>query len=343
MNDYDVLIYTSYLHIIGGIETFIVNFIDLLKNDYKIGVLCPKLPEDMRQILSRRADVLQNNTEIRCKTLVMVRMMDNMPHNVTYEKSVRMCHATKSNPTWAIKQDCDMVVHVSEASRTSFNSDGDIIHNPLIKNPEKALLLVSATRVPALDKGKNAERMLKLAEMFANAKINFIWLNFSDAPLKNAPKGFINVGTYHDLQPYIEKADYLVQLSDQEGFGYSVLEALIHKTAVLCTPFSTTKELGVLDGLNGYILPFDMNFDVKKLLNVPKFEYEWDNARIKAQWDKIFSEKTKYNPNKLVNVRVIKEYRDLELNRVLKNGTRLQMRERRAKYVKDLGFIEIMR
>lgn len=343
MNDYDVLIYTSYLHIIGGIETFIINFIDLLKADYKIGVLCPKLPDDMRQILSRRADVLQSNTEIRCKTLVMVRMMDTMPHNVTYEKSVRMCHACKSNPTWAIKQDCDKIVHVSEASKTSFQSDGDIIYNPLIKNPEKALLLVSATRVPALDKGKNAERMLKLAEMFANAKINFIWLNFSDAPLKNAPKGFINVGTFHDLQPYIEKADYLVQLSDQEGFGYSVLEALIHKTAVLCTPFSTTKELGVLDGVNGYILPFDMNFNVEKLLNVPKFEYVWDNARIKAQWDKIFSEKPKYNPNKLVNVRVVKEYRDIELNRVLKRETRLQMRERRAKYVKDLGFIEIMR
>ena len=340
---YDVVLYTSYLHIIGGIETFIINFIDILKDDYRIGVLCPKLPEDMRQILSGRADVLQSNTEIRCKTLVMVRMMDNMPHNVTYEKSVRMCHATKSNPTWAIKQDCDRVVHVSEASKTSFNSDGDIIYNPLIKNPEKALLLVSATRVPALDKGKNAERMLKLAEMFANAKINFIWLNFSDAPLKNAPKGFINVGTFHDLQPYIEKADYLVQLSDQEGFGYSVLEALIHKTAVICTPFSTTKELGVLDSVNGYIVPFDMNFNVEKLLNVPKFEYVWDNARIKAQWDKIFSEKPKYNPNKLVNVRVIKEYRDLELGRVLKNGTRLQMRERRAKYVKDLGFIEIMR
>ena len=340
---YDVVLYTSYLHIIGGIETFIINFIDLLKDDYRIGVLCPKLPDEMRQILSRRADVLQSNTEIRCKTLVMVRMMDNMPRNVTYEKSIRMCHATKSNPTWAIKQDCDRVVHVSEASKTSFQSDGDIIYNPLIKNPDKALLLVSATRVPALDKGKNAERMLKLAEMFANAKINFIWLNFSDAPLKNAPKGFINVGTFHDLQPYIEKADYLVQLSDQEGFGYSVLEALIHNTAVLCTPFSTTKELGVLDGVNGYIVPFDMNFNVEKLLNVPKFEYEWDNARIKAQWDKIFSEKPKYNPNKLVNVRVIKEYRDLELNRVLKNGTRLQMRERRAKYVKDLGFIEIMR
>lgn len=343
MNDYDVLIYTSYLHVIGGIETFIINFIDLLKNDYKIGVLCPKLPEDMRQILSRRADVLQNNTEIRCKTLVMVRMMDNMPHNVTYEKSVRMCHATKSNPTWAIKQDCDKVVHVSEASKTSFHSDGDIIYNPLLKNPEKALLLVSATRVPALDKGKNAERMLKLAEMFANAKINFIWLNFSDAPLKNAPKGFINVGTFHDMQPYIEKADYLVQLSDQEGFGYSVLEALIHKTAVICTPFSTTKELGVLDGVNGYIVPFDMNFNVEKLLNIPKFEYVWDNARIKTQWDKIFSEKPKYNPNKLVNVRVIKEYRDIELDKVLKSGTRLQMRKRRAKYLKDLGFIEIMR
>lgn len=342
MNDCDVLLYTSYLHIIGGIETFVINFIDLMKDDYKIGVYCPSLPAEMEEILSKRAKVYKYGA-VKCETLIMIRMMDAIPRTVTYDKSIRMCHACKSSPSWFIRQDCDRVVHVSKASKTSFQSDGDTIYNPLLNSQNKALLFVSATRIPATDKGQNAERMLKLARMLNDAKINFVWLNFSDAPLRNAPKGFINVGTYHDIQPYIEKADYLVQLSDQEGFGYSVLEALTNFTAVIVTPFSTTTELGVKDGENGYIVPSNMDFDVTKLLDVPQFNFKWDNAGIKAKWVKLLKEKPKHNPNKLVNVKVVTSYQDLELNRQLKAGTMIQMTQRRAKYVESFGYIQIVR
>lgn len=332
MNHHQIVLYTSYLHIIGGIETFVINFLDLMRDSYEIAVVCPKLPTEMIERVSARAKLYQRAEYISCDVLIMIRMMDRMPQNITYQKSIRMCHACKTRDSWHIIQDCDAIVHVSEASKSSFKSEGEVIYNPLIKASKKALMLVSATRIPAADKGKNAERMLKLAKMLNDAKIPFIWFNFSDAPLQNAPKGFVNVGTVQDLQPYIAKADYLVQLSDHEGFGLSVLEALLNQTACICTPFETTKELGLIDGVNGYIVPYNMNFDVNKLLTVPEFEYSWDNKAIKKKWDKLLKGKKKQKkiPRGMIMVEVTRPYNDLQLNKHLRTGYQFTVTKDRA-------------
>ena len=345
-NKVQVLLYTSYLHIIGGIETFVFNYVELMSPYYDIGVYCPSLPPETYGRLSQKVPVFTKPDQIQCHTLIMIRIMDDIPKNVVYKHSIRMCHATKSNPAWYIKQDCDKIVHVSEASKKSFNSDGEVIYNPLIKTEKQTLLLVSATRIPAKDKGKNADRMLELAKMLKAQNIPFLWFNFSDAPLNNAPKGFVNVGTFQELQPFIARADYLVQLSDQEGFGYSVAEALANNTAVICTPFTTTKELGVEDGVNGYIVPFNMQFDVKKLLNVPQFEYEYNNKPIIAKWKKIIGTlkpKHTYKPPERVLVKVISEYKDMQLKKMLYPGDVLRMDVDRVAEIQKVGnLLEIM-
>lgn len=342
MDDVQVLLYTSYLHIIGGIETFIYNFIELMSEHYSIGVYCPRMPKEVTDRISQKAKVYQSCAPISCNTLIMVRMMDEMPSNIKYTKSIRMCHATKSNPSWFIRQDCDKIVHVSEVSKQTFESSGDVIHNPLLKTDQKALIFVSATRIPAMDKGKNAERIIQLAKMLNDAKIPFLWFNFSDQSIPNAPKGLLNVGTYQNVQPYIAKADYLVQLSDQEGFGLSVLEALINHTAVICTPFGTTKELGVKHGVNGYIVPFDMRFDVHMLLDVPQFTYTYDNDAIVKKWCKLIDRKTLRKKPKAAErlVRVRQQYYDIALKRTLPRGEVLVMPIDRVEIVKAYGYIE---
>lgn len=339
-----ILLYTSYLHIIGGIETFVLGFIDILHEDYEIGVLCPRLPDPIAMKIKDKALLFNGKGLIKCDTLVMIRIMDPMPLNVKYEKSIRMCHAIKSNPAWYIKQDCDRIIHVSKASKKSFGSNGKVIYNPVIKREKKALFIVSATRIPALDKGKNAERMLNLAKKMNKHNIPFLWLNFSDAPLQNAPKGFINAGSYQDIQPYIARADYLVQLSDYEGFGYSVAEALANNTAVICTPFETTKELGVVDGENGYIIPFDLDFDVKKLLQVPEFDYTYDNERIRKNWLKVLRARTpRQDMSDFVVVKVRVQYNDIALDRSLPVGEIINMPRERAEYLEGRKLVIIMR
>ena len=337
-NHVQVLIYTSYLHIIGGIETFIKSYLELMGSYYEFGVYCPRLSPEMRVELSAYCPIWTKDEPISCDTLIMIRMGDPIPENVTYKHSVRMCHACRLNKDWRILQDCDEIVHVSEASRDSFESSGHVILNPLIKTKKKSLLLMSATRIPAPDKGKNAERMLRLAKMLESADIPYIWLNFSDQPLSKAPKGFFNVGARTDLQPFIAKADYLVQLSDMEGFGYSVAEALANKTAVIVTPFETTKELHVVDGINGYVVPFNMAFDVNRLIDVPVFEYAYHNDKIVKQWQKILG-KTKqrgtYRPEKIVKCCVTRRYDDLFYEKTMRQGDTFKIHESRAKFLQD--------
>lgn len=335
-----IIIYTSYLYTIGGIETWVYNFVDLMHEKYDLVLMTRNIPPKMKAKLSKLIPVV-NEMPMECDTLLMVRIMDEAPRGVTYKKLIRTCHACKTRPEWHIIQDYDYLVNVSKASKKSFDAkDGIVIHNMLQRSEKKTLLIVSATRIPAPDKGKNAERILKLANMLNEAGINFLWLNFSDNQLVNPPKNFINVGTNEDIQSYIAKADYLVQLSDTEGFCYSVIEALINHTAVICTPFETTKELGVLDGVNGYIVPFDMDFDVKKLLNVPVFEYEWDNKPLIEKWDKVLTKKPKKKKVSVgeVELKIVRDYYDMELKRDVRAGEKICVPKLRADRIISLGF-----
>ena len=346
-NHCQVLFYTSYLHIIGGIETFMKSILELLGGHYDLGIYCPRLSPEMRVELSARCPVWISDEPINCDTLIMVRMSDDIPKNVTYKHSIRMCHACKVSPDWRILNDCDRIVHVSRASKKTFGTKkADVILNPVLKTKERAITLVSATRIPAPDKGLNTDRMLRFARMLEKSGIPFIWLNFSDHELSKAPKGFVNMGPVQDLQPYIAKADYLVQLSDQEGFGYSVAEALVNHTAVIVTPFETTKELGVVDGVNGYIVPYDMRFDVHKLLDVPEFDYSYDNDWILHQWVGILGEtkaKGQYHPENIVKCRVIHKYDDLFYQKTMREGDTFRIHESRARFLRDdLKVIEII-
>jgi len=58
-----------------------------------------------------------------------------------------------------------------------------------------------------------------------------------------------------------------VQLSDTEGFAYSVYEALQCKTPCIITPFASGNEQ-IQHGVNGYIIPFDLQgIDFKQIAN----------------------------------------------------------------------------
>ena len=333
-----VILFIMQLYVIGGIETFVYHYLSMLAEKYDVVLLTSNIPINQRIRYSKIAQVIDYNpkTMYFCDTLIMLRILDTIPQNIKYKQSIQMCHACRTNPKWHIPQDNDYIVNVSQASKDSFlpeSRNGVVIHNPIKKNEKKALLLVSATRIPAPDKGKNEMRMRKLAEMLNDTDIPFLWFNYSEGIIPNPPQGLVNVGLYMDIQPYIARADYLVQLSDSEAWSYSILEALIQNTAVLVCPFPSAIEMGVKDGENGYILPFDMNFDVNMLLDVPQFTYKYDNEPIIAEWQKILG-KAKPKKRKKVNsdssrVIVLSQYFDLELNRMLEAGTIVEMTNQR--------------
>lgn len=340
---YQIILYIGYLCVIGGIETFIYHFTELYEN---VALVVNSIHVEQRKRLSEHCTVIDYNPKsiYFCDTLILLRILDKMPENIRSNQTVRMCHGCRTNPNWHIPQDSDFIVNVSEASKESFDREAKnalVIHNPITKTDRKSLILVSATRIPAPDKGNNEKRMKILAERLNEAEIPFIWFNFSDGRINDAPRGLINVGAVMDIQPYLVNADYLVQLSDSEAWSYSILEALTNETAVLVCPFPSAFEMGIEDGINGYIVPFDMGFDVRKLLEIPKFKYKYDNKAIKREWDKIINHKTKPKKNKGVKVRILMTYNDTELKRQILAGEVITVSAERAKKIVSAGIGEI--
>ena len=331
-----VAIYIQNTNSIGGIETFILHFAKIMGKYYDIVLMINNVTPELRARYSRLMKVVPATHELACDTLIMMRIIDDIPKNVHFRKSIRMCHACRTADWLHLKDDSDVAVCVSQASKTSFEQEGEraiVIHNPIVKTDKKALLLVSATRIPAIDKGYNEKRMRILADKLIEADIPFLWFNFSDGNLNNAPKGFVNVGTFQGCQEFIARADYLVQLSDCEAYSYSILEALVNNTPVIVTPFESATEQGVVDGENGYIVPFDMDFDVKKLLNIPEFEFEYDNEPIVKQWRELLGNKKPkhdYDPEQSVRVRATRDYFDVVLRRNIARDTILEVDDARA-------------
>ena len=92
-------------------------------------------------------------------------------------------------------------------------------------------------------------------------------------------------------------------------------------------------ELGVHDGDNGYVVPFDMNFDVNKLRNIPKFRYHYDNQTIIDEWNKLLHKeghtrkgsvkpttKTQVSEDQMVKVKVLEKFYDKYTGKLIPKG-----------------------
>lgn len=104
--------------------------------------------------------------------------------------------------------------------------------------------------------------MLKMCEMLRANNIKFVWDIFTNDDKAIHPEEMHFMKARYDIFDYIADADYLVQLSDAEGFPYAVQESLQYNTPVICTDIGGCTEI-IKDGENGYVVPLNMDFDIK--------------------------------------------------------------------------------
>ena len=189
----------------------------------------------------------------------------------------------------------------------------ELAYNPIaIDEPVKVLNLISATRLTA-EKGKN--RIKKLAKLLDEAGIPYIWTIFTDDINAIKNPNIIYMKPRLDIINFIANSDYLVQLSDNEGYCYSVVEALSVGTPVIVTDIPVFKELGVNKN-NGFILDFELsNVPIEKIYKgLADFKYKSKED----SWNKYLSigeSQYKKDLKTMVKVECIKDYFDLELNK----------------------------
>ena len=351
-----VVMYLGQPFHFGGRETFIYNFCRQMSKHYDIIVVFEKPCAEQQIKLMPYVRVIKNDkkTPIICDTLILNSVYDKIPKNITYKQSVQMVHGCQASTARSVPTDKGQIVCVSEVVKESFGEnckDAIVIRNmtsgskPTRKKP-KGMKLITASRLntdPRYE-DKGASRMVQLAKMLNDAGIKYEWNYYAESPIPNAPKELIYNRPTADIQEKIAESTYLVQLSSAEAFCYSVVEALEIGVPVIVTPLPVYDELKIKDGENAYIVPFDMDFDVNKIKKVIEFNYKYNNGTLVSKWKKLLGNtkpKGDYIPEKILLTRVVRQYRDMQINRVLKEGEKVLMPEERARACADAGFVVI--
>lgn len=342
-----IIIWTETTYEIGGIETFIYNFCRHMKDNYDIVVLYKNMEQNQIDRLKPyvRVEKLNDSKKYICNSLMINRINDNIPKNIEYQQNIQMVHGCRLSKDWYLKKNRDVVVSVSKVVEKSFEEEFDddcnkkVIHDFTFYEPtQRVLKLISATR---LSGEKGEKRMITLAEKLNEDKIPFLWFLFTERPLKKTVDGMVYMKPTLNIRNYMQDCDYLVQLSDSEAFGYSVVEALELGVPIISTPIPVLDELNIKDGINGIILPFEMdNIDTQRIYNSKfDFQYRIGNESIKQQWIDILGNTVPvgdyvyHEDIDNVLIRITRDYYSIPLERNVVKGEILSVSPERANVI----------
>lgn len=299
-----IIIYTKRLLFVNGIYTWIVNFCKLLGDEYNILVLSKQFSVQVRSELNKYA-----NTEMyvpskiySADTVIYNFDFGDVPTNIKANHNYTILHCDYSKVTSKVDINPETkYIAVSKQAADGFtekyNLPCDNIESVIPEQePKKILRLISCTRMLP---HKGADRIYELAKQFDRNNIKYLWINFSDKDqmANELIKKYHNPNVIQmpaisnsDLINYIADSDYLVQLSDHEGYCFSVHESLKVQTPVIVTDIPVFNDL-VIDGVNGYKVPLDMNnIDVIKIANkIPRDfnAYKQDIEGIRNKWGEL--------------------------------------------------------
>lgn len=276
-----IIIYADHILFINGLYTWMINFCREFHDIYDITILSRKYSTRVRNDLNKYVytDIWREDAEYNCYGVIYQFDFSVNPTNIISEKNFTILHCDYSKVQGKVTINPNTkYIAVSELAATKFTEKYGIpcdnIESILPQTVTKKILhLVSCTR---MTQAKGAERIYQLAHLLDLKGIKYQWLNFSDKDMMNMEfiKNHINPNIIHmpplsneELRDYIADSDYLVQLSDHEGYCFAVHEALSLKTPVIVTDIPIFDEL-VQDGVNGYKVPLDLqNIDINSIVN----------------------------------------------------------------------------
>lgn len=233
-----------------------------------------------------------------CSNLICTYSTYFYPHNIVYSgESLMFIHGLMSDyPNACHFSDdiYDRYVAVSKIASLKakgyFPTDNiEAILNPYVLEKEAVrphLKLVSAQRSAA---GKGLDKIDKFAKILDALEIPYTWNCFTDKYQGTNRGGLIYRQPVTNVVDYVQDADYVVLLSNSESFAYTLIEGLVSRVKVITTPLEICSELKIVDGENGFIVPFeyfnDGNEDklAAKIMEIYKnkdrnFEYEYGPA-----------------------------------------------------------------
>ena len=342
------IFYFYKINEIGGIETFFYYLAKKYK-DYDITIYYQEGNYEQVKRLKKYVRVKKYQGEkIKCDKAFFnfnIDIIDNVEAKEYYQIAHGDYKASGDIPNFSEKITNYLGVsqRVCDTYSELINQDVELTYNPIeIDKPKRVLNLISATR---LTREKGRKRIIKLAKMLDEAEIPYIWTIFTDSTNKIDNPNIVYLKPRLDIINYIANSDYLVQLSDNEGYCYSVVEALSVGTPVIVTDVPVFKELGVKNNENGFILDFDLNEVNIKDIYEKQFKFEYKAKQ--DNWSKILTKgKSTYQKDlkTMVKVKCIKDYFDIELKELKTKKSELyKINKVRAEELLTYGDIEIVK
>ena len=342
--------YWPHINCIGGVETFLYEIAKKYGKDYDL-TLYYKIgdPEQIRRLKKLMRVKQYHGEKIKCDKAFFgwsADIIDNIEAKEYYQtlhadykaQNLQPCRDPRITAYLGVSQ------AVCDTFTETYGLPAELCYNPLtVEKPKKMLRLVSATR---LTREKGEHRISMLADALDKKGIPYTWeifTNSTTAGIKNKNKNIIFRDVRLDIREHIASADYLVQLSDTEAYSYSIIEALALGTPVIVTPWPCIKDLGVIDGVNAFVLPFDMSeIPVDRIYKgLKKFKYDIRPDR----YDEYLSPgKGDYEKEKaqMVDVRCTHVYYDLLLKKNQIPGDVQTVTRERAEMLEDLNLVEII-
>ena len=337
-----IIFYQSAFHQIGGVETMAYNWCWWLRNYFDITVLyCSSDTERLKKMSKIvKMEKYDENKTYECDIFIRNSVWGIIPTNIKAKRMIEMRHANykylldkgllyQQYKDMGIKEIVGCGEFVSKMSNEVLHDNPITIKNILLprKETNKVLRLISCTR---LDPAKGWNRMLKMMGMMKDAGIKFEWNIFTNSTMYKC--NYEEVHFYkqrYDIWDWLASADYTVLLSDSEGLPYTVQESLQYQVPCIVTDVGGCTEL-IKDGINGYVVPLDMNFDINKIRKIPKCP-EYDNGALEKWLEYLEYDGKKINVKEILKrmveekdmkfkVRALINFYDVEANELREAG-----------------------
>lgn len=298
----ELIIFHSWLCDIGGCETVLYNMCEQLRNWYDIKVIytggSDKQISRLRKLV--KTELYNKDKEYKCDFMIRNSAWGIFPDNIEARKNkyIQIIHADyeelRNKGLFTYKKWDKITDHigcgefVSKQFMKVTGYECKPIRNILeITKPiNKIYKYIYAGRLMNEDKKVNAERIKTFLKMHDDNDIKynlFIYTN-GQVPnyLQNNENIIIRQPRYYDLHDEMADCDYGLLFSDAEGLPCFVQECLQYGTPCIVTDIGGCTEL-IKDGINGYVIPLDMNFDINKIKKIPKIT-NYDNGTSYKTW-----------------------------------------------------------
>lgn len=280
----------------GGIETWLYYLAKRYGKTHDITIYYKRAdPKQLHRLSKLVRCIKYNGQDIECDKAIYCYDFMGLSTTHAREENIHIVHADyeEINLQPNIPDKIDKIYGVSKIACKSFTKitglECEVAYNLLeLDTPQRVLKLVSATR---LSEEKGLWRIRELARALDAAGVKYTWDIYTPNPQPIDSPSVSLKSPRLDVIDFVAAADYLVQLSDTESFGYSIVEALSMGTPVITTNIPVLKELGV-NNRHGVIIDLDEESYETYIGPITEASYDFSYDPPKDKWDDILGPAT---------------------------------------------------